>query len=580
MKGKRSKYKKKKFMKGIDNIRKNNQRKYIMNKPKFKRIFAKYLAISFCLAILVCMVGTYIAVGYYREVMYREFIINTEQVGQTISNRYTEIGKNNALQEEAISYWKSAVRWSLNSKKVLGYEACLYDKTTKEPFLEQKCVINVILIKNPDTEDRERTVFECDCEIMKEAVMDYEKEYKKYDPDGDGFTENYVPWLEVKNLYIQGGLFVPGKVQLLFVDDNGETQVLEEYDYMPEDTTGYEFVNLENDKNYRTLGPVWILEPDKNTSYDMIKEYIENGGYFTDSETIWEGDLSENVRTFWGMKTIFSEMVTVDDGKEYLLVIAANINLWNSYGGWVVATYIAVLLLTVFIAIAFAYRTYMIRLNHYQLDAYRRETTNAMAHDLKTPLTAISGYAENLRNNVHSEKKDYYADIILDHVQYMNEMVSNILELSKMENTNWVPQKESLNLKVETQNILKKYEILTTDKKLKVSVEGQCEIQADKVRMVQALENLIGNAMKYAANDTVIAVKMEKDFYEVRNIMEGELETSVEELWKPFVKGDNSRNEQRGTGVGLTIVKNIAEVHGFRLVLQSEEDEFVARIMF
>ena len=111
-------------------------------------------------------------------------------------------------------------------------------------------------------------------------------------------------------------------------------------------------------------------------------------------------------------------------------------------------------------------------------------------------------------------------------------------------------------------------------------MEGACEIEADPIRMEQAIENLIGNAIKYAPTDTEIDIKIDKNFYEIRNRLEGELETPVEELWKPFVKGDNSRNEQRGTGIGLTIVKNIADIHGFELSLQCEEQEFVAKIEF
>ncbi len=577
MKGKKSKeYKRTGLKKWIENRKKKNQRKYIMTKPSFKKIFAKYLAVFLCMAMLVCMIGTYVAVGYCREVEYRDFTIWSEGMGDSISNAYRECMEINASQEEIVSGWKSLVRWQLNIKKDMGYEACLYDKATKEPFVEQESVINVVLIENPDEKDRVSRVLECDWEKMEQAVLEFDDYYREYDPDGDGFTL----WLELKNLYVKGGYFVPGKLQLLNMDENGETQIVKEYDYTPKDTTGYQYVDLENDKNYRILGPVWFVESDEDVSYEMIKEYVKNGGSFEEIETIWNGEYSEDSYTFWGMKTIFSELVTLDDGKEYLLVMAGDINLWKNYGGWVIASYIGILLLAVVIAIAFAYRTYMVRLNHYQLDTYRRETTNAMAHDLKTPLTAISGYAENLRNNVHSEKKDYYADIILEHVQYMNEMVGNILELAKVENTNWMPHKESLDLKAETQDILKKYEILTADKNLTVSVEGERVIEADKVRMTQALENLIGNAMKYAANDTIIHIKLEKDFYEVRNRIDGALEVSAEELWKPFIKGDNSRNEERGTGVGLTIVKNIADVHGFELVLQCEEQEFVARIMF
>lgn len=73
---------------------------------------------------------------------------------------------------------------------------------------------------------------------------------------------------------------------------------------------------------------------------------------------------------------------------------------------------------------------------------------------------------------------------------------------------------------------------------------------------------------------------MDKDVYQVRNQINGEMQTPVEELWKPFVKGDESRNEQRGTGIGLTIVKNIADIHGFELLLQCEGQVFVAGILF
>ncbi|MBO5088479.1 MAG: HAMP domain-containing histidine kinase [Lachnospiraceae bacterium] len=560
---------------------KRKQRVNIMRKPSFRRILAKYMAIGFCVALFIGCVGTYIAVSYYRSVGYKDFVIHTNRMGENILDAYTSSMEKGLVQEDAISSWKSTVRWNLNTKRVMGYEACLYDVSTKEKFVEQKCVGNIVFREIPPTESDMgvRHILECDCNVMKETITDYNNWFEERGVEADDLDTD-VPWLEVKDFYFKGGLFVPGKVELQINDGYGVTNVLKKYDYTPKDITGYRYISLQDDSQYGVLGPIWFLEPNQDVGCELIEDYIERAGDMEDKEEIWMTSYSEDHRTFWGVQALDSEIITVDDGKEYLLVVAADINFWKAYKEWIIVAYLAVFVLSIFIMVPVAYSTYMKRWNHYQLDSYRRETTNAMAHDLKTPLMAISGYAENLRNNVHTEKKDYYADLIMEHVAYMNGMVENILELAKVENISQVSERTSVDLKECTQKILKKYEILTTDKNIWVNIEGSCEIGANQMRMEQALENLISNAIKYAPADTEIHIKLDKNFYEVRNQLEEKLESSVEELWKPFVKGDNSRNEQRGTGIGLTIVKNIADVHGFELVLRCEEEEFVAKILF
>lgn len=73
------------------------------------------------------------------------------------------------------------------------------------------------------------------------------------------------------------------------------------------------------------------------------------------------------------------------------------------------------------------HKTYRERI---RIEEYYRNTTNALAHELKTPLMAISGYAENLRENVHTEKKDHYADAILTNVSHMDRVIVNMLDLA------------------------------------------------------------------------------------------------------------------------------------------------------
>lgn len=581
-KNKTSELKKKGIRRKIQDRKKTTQQMHIVKKPIFKRILAKYMVVGLCMAILIGCVGTITAVSYYRDVAKRDFTIQTNGLADAATESYTQCLEKESTKEDGISAWKTILRWQLNNRRIQGYEARLYDVKTKEVFVDQKCVANIIFREDMNREDRGlRHVLECDWKEMEEAILDYNQWYEEHGMTEEALYMDPSPYLDVKDVYIKAGTFVPGRMQMVINDENAGEEVLKEYDYTPKDTTGYRHFEMEENENYGMLGPIWFFDPDEDVRCELIETYLKADGTYPDMDSLWETSYySDNCYTFWGMKSVFSEIVTIEDGTEYLLVVGADINLWKSYKGWVISAYIILLILSILITMVIAYRTYMKRLNHYQLDTYRRETTNAMAHDLKTPLMAISGYAENLRNNVHTEKKDYYADLIVDHVAYMNGMVENILELAKVENIGQVTEKENLDLATQTQKILKKYEILTTDKNLWIHVEGACEIEADPIRMEQAIENLIGNAIKYAPTDTEIDIKIDKNFYEIRNRLEGELETPVEELWKPFVKGDNSRNEQRGTGIGLTIVKNIADIHGFELSLQCEEREFVAKIEF
>lgn len=567
----KGKKKNSRWRKWIQQKRKKNQRKYWMEKPSLKKRFIHCFTIGLCIAIATCFLGTVGVVNYYREVQKREFYLYTNTFADGLIENYERISKYVDSKEEKLELWRTQVRWNLNTKKGgLGYDGYLYDVDSREIFVEPQQQFHVLLIDNYGTEQRISVWYECDTELVKD-VLDVGK---KTEEECDVFPE-----IVLKDMYIRNGKFIPGKMYLQLYNED-DIEIVKEYDYTPENTTGYQHIVIEGNEQVRVIGPTWWWEIEENpTTQKMINDYIKNEYAYDDTGIdIWDEDTSIERNTFWGWQNVFNELITIDDGKEYMLVMAVDINLFKSYGIWVVVAYSLVLLLTVIISYAFAYRSYMVRLNHYQLDEYRRQTTNAMAHDLKTPLMAISGYADNLRANVHTEKKDYYADVILENVQYMNQMIGNILELAKVENVRWVPDKEDVDLKSMTEDILKQYEILTTDKKVLVDLEGEATIQADKTLMTQALRNLISNAMKYAIKGSVIHIQMNHESFEIRNEMQGELEVSVEELWKPFVKGDNSRNEQKGTGIGLTIVKNITDVHGFELVLQSEEKEFIAQI--
>lgn len=559
----KGKKKNSRWKKWIQQKCKKNQRKYWMEKPRLKKIAIKNIAVGLCVAILICYYGSLLAVSEFKDQVEDDYELVCANVQRKLTDSYYKT-MNEEVYGDRMEAIKATWQFQFAAAGIPfgnDFAMALYDLETKELIVESEEMLSVIVVERLNTEKRKSGIFNCSYEVMQEALEFYD--------ENESYSDTVS--ITVEDVYVKDGTFVPGRVVISEGEYEEET-VLKEYDYTPDDKAGYIHIEKES---HAILGPIYWDICGSVEMKETLHDYMDNG---INEDNMWEyANYFYSYDSFWG-KTFFGQEELMIDDWEVKLVLMVKRDMFEQYGMWIVLAYAGILLLVLLIAFGLAYRSYMIRLNHYQLDEYRRQTTNAMAHDLKTPLMAISGYADNLRANVHSEKKDYYADVIMENVQYMNQMISNILELAKVENVRWVPDKEEIDLKSMTEEVLKQYEILTADKKLMIDLEGEAAILADKTLMTQAVRNLISNAIKYAAKGTVIHIQMNPECFEIRNEMQGELEVSVEELWKPFVKGDNSRNEQKGTGIGLTIVKNITDVHGFELVLQSEEKEFIAQI--
>ena len=204
--------------------------------------------------------------------------------------------------------------------------------------------------------------------------------------------------------------------------------------------------------------------------------------------------------------------------------------------------------------------------------------TNALAHDLKSPLTAIYGYAENLKNNVHSEKKEYYADAVLENVQYMNEIITNTLDLAKLEISDMGLKKEKVNITALAEELYAKYRPQAESRDISFKISGSAVINADRKMMVQAMENLISNAVKYTEDGGEINITADAKSFVISNSC-GDVK-NTESLVRPFEKADQSRSNRSGSGLGLSIVKNIVMLHKFGFETKAENNIFIAKITF
>ena len=108
----------------------------------------------------------------------------------------------------------------------------------------------------------------------------------------------------------------------------------------------------------------------------------------------------------------------------------------------------------------------------YRNEDYRKALMNSMAHDLKTPLTVMSGYAENLKENVQTEKREHYAEAILENTNYMNGIITDVLGLAKLEEETAKSKIEKLDFCEIAKAMAERIKPLLEEKNITLSVEG------------------------------------------------------------------------------------------------------------
>ena len=227
------------------------------------------------------------------------------------------------------------------------------------------------------------------------------------------------------------------------------------------------------------------------------------------------------------------------------------------------------ILLFTFLPAGYYHMLYRKRL---EMERYYRHTAAALAHDLKTPLAAISGYAQNLRENVHTEKREYYVGAIIRNIDHMSTSIEDMLELARLQNIEVKLHKETVDMEELTKEILEPLQGLLEEKGLTVDINGSLRVYADKALMKRAAGNLIGNAINYTPMGENIRILSENWKYQIINTGVLITKDELKEIKKSYVKGEESRGSKAGNGIGLTIVDEIMKLHGFKWRIESDVD--------
>ncbi len=201
----------------------------------------------------------------------------------------------------------------------------------------------------------------------------------------------------------------------------------------------------------------------------------------------------------------------------------------------------------------------------------RHDLIANVSHDLRTPLTIIKSYAEMIRDlsGDNPEKREEHLGVIIDEADRLSGLVNNILELSKLENSErtLVPEKFSLHEKME--QVLSRYTLLNENDGYNITFEKQEDVTCycDIAAIEQVLYNLINNAVNYCGEDkTVIIKQINKDDcvrMEIIDHGEGIDEKLLPQIFDRYYRAPKAKRDVIGTGLGLSIVKTILHQHGF-----------------
>lgn len=223
-----------------------------------------------------------------------------------------------------------------------------------------------------------------------------------------------------------------------------------------------------------------------------------------------------------------------------------------------------------------------------QREELRKQFTANVSHELKTPLTSISGFAEILKNGGTDEKttKDF-AGTIYEESQRMISLVNDIIKLSKLDEKSISLEKEPIELLGLSKEIAKILSASAKAKNIKLDVHGDSgKIMGVQPVIYEMIYNLIDNAIKYNVQNGTVEVTVKEENPEKGHTFGNKTVISVSDtgigipkneqdrVFERFYRIDKSRSKELGgTGLGLSIVKHAAKFHDAAINLSSKEGE-------
>ncbi|MCL1976037.1 MAG: HAMP domain-containing histidine kinase [Firmicutes bacterium] len=207
----------------------------------------------------------------------------------------------------------------------------------------------------------------------------------------------------------------------------------------------------------------------------------------------------------------------------------------------------------------------------------QRELVANISHDLRTPLTMISGYAEVMRD-LPQENNAENAQVIIDEARRLSSLVNEVLDLSKLQSGVEILKIEDFDIGELLEILVENYRRLLAAEGYNISLEscGEAWVHADKKRIEQVLCNFLNNAFTYTGADKQVSVRQiisaQKVRIEVADSGQGIAPEHINEIWQRYYRLEGAhKRAAHGAGIGLSIARQVLEQHKADYGVESKE---------
>ncbi len=199
------------------------------------------------------------------------------------------------------------------------------------------------------------------------------------------------------------------------------------------------------------------------------------------------------------------------------------------------------------------------------LEDKRQQFVSAASHDLKTPLALIGGYAEAIAQDISPAENARYLAAIEQETNRMNGLVREMLDYTRLDRTDELKNRKTLNLTALVRDVLTEYAPLFEKRRLTADIADGVRIRGDETLLRRAVGCLLENAAKYSPENERVSVRLTNSrnhLLTVENDCEPIPETELPRLFEMFYRGDKARDRAGGHGLGLAILQKILALHG------------------
>lgn len=223
------------------------------------------------------------------------------------------------------------------------------------------------------------------------------------------------------------------------------------------------------------------------------------------------------------------------------------------------------------------------RLSLLEVQNQKNKFVIGLSHDLRTPVSIIRGYTEAIKDGIITNKDEILNanELILTKITQLQGMINTLIDFMKFDSNEIKKNMEIHSITRVINNFINEAKLTGTvfNRTIEIKdelVKDDIFISFDEQLIIRVLENLFNNALRYTKDNDIISfssyTRDENFFFSIKDTGIGIPKKDINNIFNLFFRGTNSRREE-GIGIGLSVVKNIVDIHGWSINVESEPDK-------